>query len=129
MSLLKDLEQYLIDKNIAVADGTDLFRDAVPETPDRVIVLSEYGSMPMTFGDASVSRSVQVIVRDTSYAGAEALAWQVFKAFINPLENIVDVTSSRWGIFTARQTPHKLLLDEKGRTQFFFNMGIVTTMD
>lgn len=128
-SLLEDLEQFLISKSIGTADGVDLFRDAVPDSPDSVIVLSEYGSAPMSFGDQSVSRSIQVITRATTYAEAQTKAWQIFKAFIDPLQQIQTITPDRWGIFYGRQTPNKLQVDEHARVLFFFNLGITTTMD
>lgn len=128
-NLLKDLEQYLIAAGIGMADSIDMFRDFVPDSPDFIVALSEYQGAPMAYGDESVSRSVQVIVRAKTYDQAHDVSWQVFHTLIDPLEQIKTFSDARYGIFHARQTPRKLQVDGKARVLFFFNMGIITMMD
>ena len=127
--LLKDIGDYLIAAGIAVADGTDLFRDKVPDSPDAVIVLSEYGGSPMSLYIEAMDRSVQVIVRATTYVAAKRTSWLAFNAIVNPDQSTVDFTTSRWGIVHARHNPMKMGEDKHSRISFVFNLGITTQGD
>ena len=127
--LLKDIEDYLIAGNLAVADGTDLFRDKVPDSPDTAIIISEYGGILPTLGVAAYDRSVQIIVRDKTYAGAKRTSWGLFNYLVAANEPIVNITPTRWGIIHGRAMPFKFQEDKQARIWFVFNLGITTIGD
>lgn len=127
--LIKDIQQYLIAGGLAVADGVDLFRDKVPDSPDAVIVISEYSGSPMTPGVGAMDRSIQVIVRQPTYALAKSISWALFRALTDAIEPIKNITATRWGIMHARMAPIKLSEDAHTRIQFVFNIGITTLGD
>ena len=127
--LLKDIQTYLIAAGIGTADGTDLFRDKIPDSPDAVIVLSEYEGSPLSFGCGAADRSVQCIVRALTHTAAKSTSWGVFNALVDPLEPIKNFTASRWGIVHARHTPVKFQEDRQHRILFVFNLGVTTPGD
>lgn len=127
--LLKDIEEYLIAAGVGIADGVDLFRDRVPDSPDTVIVLSEYVGSSASHGISVTDRSVQVITRATTYAAAKLKCWDVYKALVDIGDPIKTISASRWGIIHGRSTPRKLEDDAQMRTLFFFNIGITTQGD
>jgi len=127
--LLKDIEEYLIAGELAVADGVDLFRDKIPDSPDTVIVLSEYIGSPGSVGIGATDRSVQVIVRANTYEDARRTSWGLYKFLINPQHELVHLTPTRWGIMHGRHTPIKFQEDKQARTLFVFNLGITTLGD
>ena len=128
-SLLGDIELYLIAGHIATADGTDLFRDKVPDSPDAVIVLSEYVGSPSSVCIEATDRSVQVIVRAATYATARSKSWEVYNYLVDHDSPIKYFTSTRWGIVHARHVPIKFQEDAQARTLFVFNLGITTYGD
>ena len=97
--------------------------------PNSIIVLSEYGGAPRTFGVEVSDRSVQIIVRRSTYSAAKAASWAVFEALVIPDDPIQNLTATRWGIVSARSTPIKLLEDAHTRISFVFNLGITTLGD
>jgi hypothetical protein len=129
--LLKDLEDYFIDQSIVTADGTDIFRDFMPESPDNCVSLIEY-SGDVAFMAKMANRSVQVKARNTDYDLARAKINALFDAVYDPESDvrIVDFTAGRWGIVKPRQYPFmlpKVVSDE--RFIFVFNMSVVTPFD
>ncbi len=130
MTLLEDIVTYLSGKGLVKGDGIDVFRDFKPESPDDIVSLHEYKGDPVSPYTTVVHRSVQVVVRNKSAAAAQALAKKLFDAFRNYDESQrLDLTPTRWGQVHIRQTPHKILQDDKDRTHYGFNLGITTTID
>lgn len=123
--LLLDLINYLKAAELVSGDGTDAFRDFTPDKPDNVVILREYAGIP---GLADV-RSVQVVVRNTDASSAKDKAWSIYNALDVPEDRIIDVSTSRWGVIQARQTPFKIGIDERNRYQWGFNLAITTTRD
>jgi hypothetical protein len=128
-TLLEDLETYIIAQGQATADGVDIFRDFSPDTPDDVVVLNEYDSIPGNKGDDSVVRMVQVVSRSVSATTAKTKANSLFQLFFKQNESVTDFTATRWAIVTPRQSPSKIGLDEINRVLYAFNVGITTFID
>ena len=129
MSLLEVLSGYLVRLGVCIGDGVDCFRDFIPEQPDNVVVLYEYGSDKVLPYDTNVHRSVQVRVRMKDADAARAKAVQACSAFRSLTEdNRIDFDDTRWGQVYIRQTPFKLSQDESDRVTYCFNLGITTTM-
>lgn len=130
MTLLEDIVAYLSSKDLIKGDGVDTFRDFKPEYPDNIVSLHEYKGDPVSPYTPVVHRSVQVVVRNKSAVAAQALAKQLFDAFRNYDESQrIDFTTTRWGQVHIRQTPYKILQDDKDRVHYGFNLGITTTTD
>lgn len=128
-SLLEDLTAMLVANSIGTADGVDLFRDYLPDVPYNAVVLTEYAGLPTHEGIEALVRSVQIQVRDESPTAARIKCWQIFNLLDRPLDRIVDITATRWGIVSARQSPFKLRVDQNGHTIYAFNVGITTHTD
>lgn len=127
--LLKDIEQFLIIAGKATADGLDIFRDNLPDAPDKVIVLSEYDGLAASFGSEALDRSVQVLVRASTYTEARRTCWELYGALVDPIAPIKDFTPIRWGIVSGRTSPRKMNIDSQNRIAFVFNIGITTLRD
>lgn len=129
MTLLEALIAYCVSKGILVGDGTDSFRDFMPDTPDNVVVFHEYAGDPVTPFMSSVHRSVQVKVRNTDSSAAKTKAWMIFNAFKAETESLrVDFSDGLWGQVYLRQTPFKLSQDTGDRITYCFNLGITTNI-
>ena len=129
MSLLLLLIEYGVSKGVLVGDGEDSFRDFVPESPDNVVVFSEYNGAPLSNVIDSVHRSVQVKVRNKDAEAARSKAVQVMNIFKAQTESLrVDFNESYWGQVYVRQTPFKLSQDESDRVTYCFNLGITTNI-
>lgn len=127
-NLLLDIEQYIISKGLATADGVDLFRDFSPPSPDGVIILTEYtGSQDRA--SLVCNRSVQVMVRSVDYDEARSKAWSLYNLFDVPEDRILNLTAERWAVVTAKQPPFRVGTDENGRVLFVFNLSVVTYRD
>lgn len=123
--LLLDLVNYLKVAELVTGDGADTFRDFTPDMPDKIVTLREYAGSP---GFADV-RSVQIVVRDIDAEDAKDRAWSIFKALDVPEDRILSISSARWGIVQARQTPFKIGIDERNRCLWGFNLAVTTSRD
>ena len=133
-NLLLDLVVYLIayasDPDIT-ADGVDIFRDWMPDSPDNATCLSEYPGETAENGNADL-RSVQVKVRASSYESGRKKIWRIYNCLYDPendIKIIDNITANRWGIIKPRQAPYHLNRDESDRDIFVFNMGVTTDRD
>lgn len=127
--LLIDIEEFLKDKSLIVADGEDTFRDFRPESPDNVVILSEYAGQPSPT-ESIVDRSVQVLVRNTDADAAKLLATEIYKALKPTSEDQkIQFTSTRWAQLFLRQTPFRVSTDKSNRVFYGFNCGIITNID
>ena len=128
--LLLDLVTYGIDQEIFTADGTDVFRDYMPDEPDNCSSVHEYLG-EVAFINNILNRSIQIRVRNTDYVNGKAKAVAIYEALYQPEAEIriIDFTASRWGIVKAREYPYLLNRDERDRYIFTFRLGIVTVGD
>lgn len=131
-NLLLDLANFYIiyASDVVTADGVDIFRDNMPDDPNNCVGLFEFEGVPSDVSDVT-NRSVQVMVRNTDYETARIYTWELFNLIFKPEDDvrIVDLTSSRWGIISARTNPRFLKRDESGRSVFLFILSIVTYRD
>lgn len=126
--LLLDIASYLVSCGLATGDGIDVFRDTMPDKPDCLISLYEYGGDSVVLYESAVNRSVQLTVRDTDADMARQRAWSIFDV-LKSSTAFVQFTPERWGQVHIRQTPFLLRVDENDRVVYGFNMGITTTID
>ena len=131
--LLLDIVTYLTTKGVVSGDGIDTFRDFIPETPDSIVIITEYQGSPLVPYEASAHRSVQVSVRDKNADIARGKILEIFKIFQTEIlsneDGRVDFTNERWGQVSLRQTPFRMSTDSSDRVRYAFNMGITTTID
>ena len=88
MSLLTDIGSFLDSASISTQDltlGTNLFLGRLPESPDTCVALVQTAGVAPTdtFGTSFPpleNQGLQTLIRATSYATAESLAVDVFKA-------------------------------------------------
>lgn len=125
--MLEAIADYLIAEGLATAKGTDIFAETMPTDPDTVVVLYEYaGRPPNVPGCETVERKFQVETRSMDPDAAKAKNWSIFNV-LHPTEPSKQaLTSSRWGLLYAIDTPSKLKEDENGRTIYVCNYSIVT---
>jgi hypothetical protein len=128
-NLLLDVIEHLASKGLVTGDGIDAFRDFMPDSPDNVVVVSEYSGSPGESALESYDRSIQIKVRDINYTNCRNKINQIFAVLDNPQERIKDLPNSRWGVFYAKQTPFKLEVDSSNRTVFVVNFGVTTYKD
>lgn len=129
-TLLEDIVQYIIDNNLAVATGTDIFYDFEPDEPTNVIVVREYDGRGSDLpAETGCVRYVQITTRNKQLTPAKALANSIYKLFIRPDENINNLPNERWCIFSPKNTPIKLRVDNKNRIICGFNIAITTNLD
>lgn len=125
--LVRDLGQYLVDQGIAQGIGNDVFLNYNPDTPNNVIVLTEYSSSPQ-LGMASLFRRVQVLVRDVDYLTAHQRIWSIYNSFIKEDQFIFHLPD-RYLIPEAVQAPLRLTVDDNERQTFVFNLSFTTNKD
>ena len=128
--LLVDFVNYLINQGKATADGTDIFRDNMPDSPNNLIsVFESMGSA--AFSCDAVNRSVQLQIRNKSYSAGKTKIDGLFSLFQkNEIEDRqIWLTATRWSIISCTGTPFKLKEDESKRTIFLFNLSVITHKD
>ena len=127
MATLVDIANYL-DANVAgLTLGTNLFIGRMPDDPNACVAVYEYGGTrpDQTMGGGLPvlqNPSIQVRVRDASYASAETTAILCSQA----LEAIVDETinTTRYNRVTAIQAPFPLERDPEDRIVFVQNFDV-----
>lgn len=121
MSLLTDIGSFLDSASISTQDltlGTNLFLGRLPESPDTCVALVQTAGVAPTdtFGTSFPpleNQGLQTLIRATSYATAESLAVDVFKA-LAAVEN-ATLTSTLYLKIEAQQSPFALLRDDQER--------------
>lgn len=130
--LLKDIGNYLISKGVYAGLAKDVFIDSRPDSPDKVCCIFEYPGSPTTpLSGECLERRVQILTRDMSSAAAKAKSWDIFNLLdkAGDPEDVIDLTETRYGIFSALQPPFKLEVDLKQRSVYVCNYSITTTRD
>lgn len=129
-TLLEDLVQWIVDNGLCEGDGIDIFRDYLPDIPDKLICLIEYDSnLPTTKFNQSCVYYIQVVCRDIIASGALRKATQIFNLFHQVNENVTDLPNGRWALIYPRQAPFKIDEDEKRRVYYGFNVVITTSVN
>lgn len=123
--LIKDIKTYLVNQGIALTSV--IFLDSLPDTPDNLIVISEYG------GSTSIGLDearIQILVRNTSYSTGKTLINSI-RALLDTVsvEQFVTLATSRKAVFSAIQRPFKLNEDSKKRITFVCNFKVITVRD
>ncbi len=121
--VLDDLGFYLQAQGVGTVDQT-IFLGQVPETPDDVIVLLEYGGAPPMHTHDNPQRAieyprVQVTARSKSYQTAR----QNCEAALSALDRIVNtsINGTRYLRCLAQQAPFLLGKDQNARHQVVVN--------
>ena len=123
--LISDIKKYLIANSIDVSGN--IFLDTLPDAPDNLIVVSEYGG---SGGFELEEARIQILVRNTSYSAGKIKINSIRSLLdtVDP-EQVVSLTTSRKAIIKALQKPVKLSEDDKKRTTFICNFRVITVRD
>lgn len=125
--LTRDVATYLITQSLVTTISTDIFLDVRPDTPDNLVSVFEYAGEPSTIHD-DLSRRIQILVRNKSYAAARAKAWAIHAILDKPEARTLTMNGRRAWV-RALQTPFKLETDASNRVIFVFNLEIRTSSD
>jgi hypothetical protein len=126
--LVRDIGDYLIEKSIIKGFGEDLFLNYEPEDPDDIVVLTEYKSIPAGFVPVAV-RHMQIKVRGIDRQAALMKIWEIHNSFVKQGNEFIIYLSDRYLIPSALQYPTPLMVDDKERHVFVFNLSLTTTKD
>ena len=121
--LLDDIEETLADNNLGTF-GTDLFTGYMPDKPDNLICLFEYGGSPPDIASDvdEENPSFQVRVRNTNYLAARTK----IESIVNVLHRIANKTindSFYLSIF-ANQSPASIGRDANNRAEIVVNFRV-----
>lgn len=131
-NLLKDITSYIVNNELAVGYGDDVFHEFLPESPDNIILLEEYKGSPDTPFDHDLHhRSIRLVTRHVDTDKAKELAFKLHKILISPNGDFepIKFTEDRWGLVYIRQTPFYLGVDANDRALYCFNIGITTSIN
>lgn len=132
MSTLMDLSTYLENEVGTLTLGTNLFIGRMPDTPDVCVALYEYGGSGPTEVMGAQATAVlenprlQVATRAASYAAAETLARSVWTALSGVLDQ--TLTSTRYNVVSAIQSPFPLERDSSDRVVFVQNFDVTKAL-
>ena len=126
--LLMDLVTYFVTNSLVTADGTDIFRDTIPESPNDAVAIYEYpGHSPIAQIDGA-DRLVQVVARSLSPTAAKTKARELY-ASLGTTTGIIYLTPQRWCTIYVKQVPFKLKVDGNERVYYAFNVSFTTYVD
>jgi hypothetical protein len=139
--LLDDLALYLHAQGCGIATTSSgaartIFRSWMPDAPDAVLALIEYGGREplMALGPNSTSATVyelprvQVAVRDLDYPSARTRAEAAYHALHWVANTTLTSSGPRYGLLTALQPPFALERDANGRSVVAFNLECLTSL-
>lgn len=132
--LVQDIGTYLIGLGRASAIGEDLVLDFLPNDPDSIICITEYGGSGVPIGVSALTRRVQILVRDVAASVAKQRAWEIFNDLDHPPGDypegrILYLTPVRWTVAQALQQPTPLGQDANSRYRYAFNVSFTTYRD
>lgn len=129
-TLLETLVEWIIVNDLGEGDGIDLFRDVIPDKPDKLICLLEYNSKTSRnkFNTAAV-RYVQVVARDFQASECKKAIDKLYELFSCREDEVTDLPNDRWAIMFPLQLPFKVREDANRRIYYGFNMAITTSPD
>lgn len=123
-SVALDIAEYLEDQSIGVV-GTDIFVGFQPDISDNIITIYVSGGSSPSIPIDLEYPSIQVVVRNTSYATCESKAYSIFNA-LHTTGNTSIEGSTYQGIY-ANQQPFSLGKDDQNRSEFVINFRISKT--
>ena len=126
MALLEDIVAYLITEGIATEFGKDIFINFLPQEPDEVVAIDEYGSDGTQVGYEAYGRYIQILNRAENVSDASSKSQQLFSSLVKELCPIISLTSSLDVVIVALQRPFKVMVDDKERVSYAFNIRVLT---
>lgn len=130
MSMLDDIAEYLEDQNIGTV-AVDIFCDYMPETPDAVIAIFDYPSVPPqhTMGDSGPvlqHHRLQVLVRGAEGGTGTVAARDQARAIYDLLVTQVGTTINNklYVDIAAVEEPHLLDRDSSQRATYAVNFDV-----
>ena len=130
--LIQDVAEFLASKGIgtfnASAGGGNIFLGLQPNEPNDCVTLYDAGGQGSNFGLPDSRRTVQVIVRGSTFAAAHAKAWAVYDEMITNLRDDGHFLkfNNRKQIISATSNPTNIGKDEKGRHELSLTFEIWT---
>lgn len=126
--LLRDIIDHLATNTWVQGFGIDSFADYRPDIEITTLALYEYAGAESPPTISSVSRNIQVTVRDKSVDASRQRCWELYKELYTQ-ERQLMLNGTRWVKLTLRQPPFRLSVDAKDRTIWSFNISTVSSPD
>lgn len=131
--ILADIATYLASVTNKVV-GQTVFYEAIPSTPDMVIVVREPREGGYVYPQLECDvRKIQIVVRDKSGITALDIANMCYKALIhqdgninNPADGLIQFTVDTFGSVELQGNPRYDEIDDNGRRLYKFNANIIT---
>lgn len=125
-NLLQDFETYFTTMGVITAGA--FYKNTMLDTPDSAAAVYEYQGSVGLPQIASALRSIQIVARDKTDAGARAQINLLYNSLVTD-DGILDLAPLRWSMIALRQPPFKMKVDTAGRTYYCFNVGVTTYTD
>lgn len=124
--LLDEIGNYLQTQGVGTL-GSTLFLSVMPDTPDDVVSVYDYGGLPpvMTLGAGAAKWEeprIQVVARATTYSAARTKIGAVFTALHSLLNT--SLSGTLYLSIEAVQSPFTLDRDTNGRVRCACNFHI-----
>lgn len=130
MMLAMDIADYLAANGAGMFDPMDVTGDIFiadyPTDPDNVIYIRDTGGYGSITAIDDMRRTVQIIVRGSSYIEAHDRAWQVHNLLAQK-DQPVQLAADRNAIIKSRNSPYPLGEDARGRQEFTTNYEMITS--
>lgn len=122
MYLTKDVLEHVCNNVIEFNLTSNAFVDFMPDAPDDVLIISEYGGKPLGDETTAAFRNLQIKVRASGQLLAKELVYKVYRVF-----NIYELhLSDRKCLVNVQNTPFKTNIDKTGRYEYCFNITLTT---
>ena len=134
MSDLLDTIKTYLATDVDLAD-IPCYLDMRPETPHKLIVLTELPGIGPIVGGGGAHRAFQAAVRSSEDdpEWAKSTVWKIFNMLTAAMGVFdlreLEVPIELWGILEPEQTPFKIAVDKNNRVIYGFNVSIVTQTD
>lgn len=117
LNFMEDLKAYIEGKGY----GT-VYMDYKPDSPDNVISVFVYSSMPAL--DGGITRRVQTQVRNTSVPEAYRIAHELAVLFDSGLgEDLIWLSTDRWAVCRPTSGARHMGHDNKGRPTYYIEFA------
>jgi hypothetical protein len=133
--LIKDIAKYIDGLGYgnyyeAGYDASNnIFLNTVPQTPNDVIVIRDYGGTGSSPGISEILRSVQIYVRNESMEQANYTIWAIYNAMIRYEDNGYLFINGRKMLVKAINPPVSIGKDANGLSEYTSNFSIWTQSD